>query len=247
MASIINASSTGSGGIVQTADASGVLQLQSNGTVALTVNTSGYVAFRDATVGTTALTLRAINNTYTGGALALQDAAGTTKMYLTQIANAMFVGDNTSVDCLVVNQYGLGLGGTAASSGVGIKFPATANLSTNPNTLDDYEEGTWTPTAPVGLSVSTSSYIKIGNTVFINAFINVNANSNATPFVIGSLPFPLATGSASAGAFNNDGGNYYAYMDSVGIYIRDSGNNSQTCAGLASNFVAFQLNYPTTS
>jgi hypothetical protein len=39
MASIINASSTGSGGIVQTADASGVLQLQSNGVTAL--STSG--------------------------------------------------------------------------------------------------------------------------------------------------------------------------------------------------------------
>jgi hypothetical protein len=38
MPSIINASSTGSGGIVQTADASGVLQLQSNGVTALTVS-----------------------------------------------------------------------------------------------------------------------------------------------------------------------------------------------------------------
>jgi hypothetical protein len=43
MASIINASSTGSGGIVQTADASGVLQLQSNGTVALNIDTSANV------------------------------------------------------------------------------------------------------------------------------------------------------------------------------------------------------------
>ena len=40
MASIINASSTGSGGIVQTADASGVLQLQSNGTTAAFVDTN---------------------------------------------------------------------------------------------------------------------------------------------------------------------------------------------------------------
>ena len=40
MPSIINASSSGSGGIVQTADASGVLQLQSNGTTALTVSGS---------------------------------------------------------------------------------------------------------------------------------------------------------------------------------------------------------------
>jgi hypothetical protein len=40
MPSIINASSSGSGGIVQTADASGVLQLQSNGTVALSISGS---------------------------------------------------------------------------------------------------------------------------------------------------------------------------------------------------------------
>jgi hypothetical protein len=40
MASIINASSTGAGGLISTADASGVLQLQSNGTVALTVSGS---------------------------------------------------------------------------------------------------------------------------------------------------------------------------------------------------------------
>jgi hypothetical protein len=51
MASIINASSTGSGGIVQTADASGVLQLQSNGTVALTVATTQYIGIGTTTPG----------------------------------------------------------------------------------------------------------------------------------------------------------------------------------------------------
>jgi len=40
MASTINASNSGSGGIVQTADASGVLQLQSAGTTAVTIDTS---------------------------------------------------------------------------------------------------------------------------------------------------------------------------------------------------------------
>jgi hypothetical protein len=40
MPSIINALSTGSGGLVQTADASGVLQLQTNNTTALTVDTA---------------------------------------------------------------------------------------------------------------------------------------------------------------------------------------------------------------
>jgi hypothetical protein len=40
----------------------------------------------------------------------------------------------------------IGLGGaTPTTSGTGITFPATASASTNANTLDDYEEGTWTP------------------------------------------------------------------------------------------------------
>jgi hypothetical protein len=39
----------------------------------------------------------------------------------------------------------IGIGGaTPTASGTGITFPATASASTNANTLDDYEEGTWT-------------------------------------------------------------------------------------------------------
>ena len=43
MASIINASTTSTSGLIQTADASGVLQLQSNGVTGLTVDTGGNV------------------------------------------------------------------------------------------------------------------------------------------------------------------------------------------------------------
>jgi hypothetical protein len=51
----------------------------------------------------------------------------------------------------------IGLGGaTPTTSGTGITFPATASASTNANTLDDYEEGTWTPviTAQTGTTSS---------------------------------------------------------------------------------------------
>ena len=44
MASIINASTTSTSGLVYSADASGVLQLQSNGTTALTVDTAANVS-----------------------------------------------------------------------------------------------------------------------------------------------------------------------------------------------------------
>lgn len=58
MASIINASTTSTSGLVQTADASGVLQLQSNGVTGLTVGTGGVVTaangmvFSSMTLGT---------------------------------------------------------------------------------------------------------------------------------------------------------------------------------------------------
>jgi hypothetical protein len=70
----------------------------------------------------------------------------------------------------------IGVGGaTPSASGAGITFPATANLSTNANTLDDYEEGSWTPTIggsatnPTGIvySSQSGSYTRVGNVVYI--------------------------------------------------------------------------------
>lgn len=58
MASIINASTTSTSGLVQTADASGVLQLQSNGVTGLTVGAGGVITaangmiFNSMTLGT---------------------------------------------------------------------------------------------------------------------------------------------------------------------------------------------------
>jgi hypothetical protein len=47
----------------------------------------------------------------------------------------------------VTLQENISVGGAApTTSGTGITFPATQSASTNANTLDDYEEGTWTPT-----------------------------------------------------------------------------------------------------
>lgn len=128
----------------------------------------------------------------------------------------------------------------------GIKFPATQSASTNANTLDDYEEGTWTPTAAVSLSVSASQYQKIGNTVLINAFIDVNSNSNTATLTITGLPYALSSGSASVGCFNNNNEDLYAYMDGNGISIRTSGNSSRQCNQLSGKFIAFQISYTST-
>lgn len=61
-----------------------------------------------------------------------------------------------------------------------IAFPATQNASTNANTLDDYEEGTWTPVLTfttigdltVAYSAQIGRYVKIGKMVHLHGFIN---------------------------------------------------------------------------
>jgi C1q domain len=80
MASIINASSSGSGGIVQTADASGVLQLQTNGTVGVILDASANV-----TIGTTAGTGRLnVKSTGTYADLILSTTSVTTAVFSDQ-------------------------------------------------------------------------------------------------------------------------------------------------------------------
>ena len=78
-----------------------------------------------------------------------------------------------------------------------VVFPASQSASTNANTLDDYEEGTWTPTLTDGTNSVASyyyrfgSYIKIGRQVTINCTISVNSKGSlgAGGIYVTGLPF----------------------------------------------------------
>jgi len=88
--------------------------------------------------------------------------------------------------------------GLIAANGGGIQFPATQVASAGANTLDDYEEGTWTPTdaSGAGLTLTTqySKYTKIGNMVYVCAEITYPSTADASRVQIGGLPFTsLAT------------------------------------------------------
>ena len=104
----------------------------------------------------------------------------------------------------VISASTIGVGGTTPStSGSGITFPATQSASTNANTLDDYEEGTWTPTLAFGgnsvgitytTSYNTSSYTKIGSRVFVSGITILTSKGSSTGnATLKNLPFP-ATG-----------------------------------------------------
>jgi hypothetical protein len=98
----------------------------------------------------------------------------------------------------------IGVGGaTPSTSGSGITFPATQSASSNANTLDDYEEGTWTPaykqTDGTAISentpnASTYKYTKIGNVVCLTYhYAQAVGNMNNVRRISG-VPFSCQSG-----------------------------------------------------
>ena len=78
-----------------------------------------------------------------------------------------------------------------------IKFPAAQNASSDANTLDDYEEGTFTPGITLGggntgltYSAQVGRYTKIGNRVSFSLHIILsNKGSSSGQLLITGLPF----------------------------------------------------------
>lgn len=119
---------------------------------------------------------------------------------------------------------------SGASAGQ-IKFPATQNSSANVNTLDDYEEGTWTPTITFGggntgqtYAARVGTYTKIGNRVAISSYHEfTNKGSSTGSVVFGGLPFTTqnTTNDFHAGPF------YFATLTLVsGAGVCAFGSNS---------------------
>lgn len=75
-----------------------------------------------------------------------------------------------------------------------IVFPATQNASANANTLDDYEEGTWTPSigGSATYTTQTGTYTKIGNLVTFQCQLNINVIGTGSTNTISGLPFVCA-------------------------------------------------------
>ena len=107
----------------------------------------------------------------------------------------------------VTTTVGVG-GATPSASGAGITFPATQSASSNANTLDDYEEGTWTPAFNPSSSGSITggtvyaTYTKIGRVVSIQVFMGGTwvISSPTGQLRITGLPFaaPAVTSGISA-------------------------------------------------
>jgi len=94
----------------------------------------------------------------------------------------------------VLNSGSLTTIGTFSTTGLaidGIKFPASQSASADANTLDDYEEGTWTPVVSDALSggnlatmttdgSTNGTYTKIGNMVYWRFSANLTNKASMT-------------------------------------------------------------------
>ena len=90
----------------------------------------------------------------------------------------------------------------------GITFPATAVACTDANTLDDYEEGTWTPQL-TGFTMSGSNggkYIKVGRIVTVEAVLQWSSGTSPGTALVTGLPFANSGGVRSTGAFGLSNG-----------------------------------------
>ena len=132
-----------------------------------------------------------VNASTTSGVIVTSDTSGSLAL---QTANTTAL--TISSGQVITASGSIGIGGTTPSSGTGIAFPATQSASSDANTLDDYEEGTWTatltasvtpPTIPVTI---TGTYTKIGRQVTVTcSFLNRSMAGSLGNVQISGLPF----------------------------------------------------------
>ena len=150
------------------------------------------------TTNSTALNLTAD----TSGSLILASNNNVTAVTIATNQNVTFANNATFPTTIGVG------GATPSASGSGISFPATQSASSDANTLDDYEEGTWTPNFQNNGSTSnwttkSGRYVKIGQQVTI-WFTNggggsSNGGSGSGAIILNGLPFPLSYGNSFNG------------------------------------------------
>jgi hypothetical protein len=200
-----------SGNTISTTDTNGDLVLAPNGT--------GLVQVKNATAPTIELrNTKEWNSPETGTFASIKgyttDSSGTGARVVAEIelnnnaASAVPGGDwvfKTSAGGATPTLYErvrIGGGGnlTLASgnnvvfaSGNGIDFSATAGAGSTSELLDDYEEGTWTPSmSGMGSATFTTAgyYRKIGGLVFVTGAISFSGKDGTNDVTITGLPFP---------------------------------------------------------
>ena len=129
----------------------------------------------------------------------------------------------------------------------GISFngdSATANF------LNDYEEGTWTPTSNVGsITVATAHYVKIGSLVMAQAYVTFPSMSGAAAVELNGYPFATANSTDFHSAAVNSNANLNTqlcgqFVNSQMLFATET-NDKANVNQLSSKFVVVSVVYTT--
>ena len=125
------------------------------------------------------------------------------------------------------------------------------------NALDDYEEGTWTPTITNGVnSISygnrSGHYTKVGNLVFLDFYIYYSGTGSGAQYLISGLPFSQKNVNYCRGGgcstYQNYGGKVVTFYGNQGtsyIYCYKDGSTSFTSSGTVGNYLIGTFTYQT--
>ena len=148
------------------------------------------------------------------------------------------IGSASDADAITIASDGKVTLAETVTVSKGIKFPATQVASTDANTLDDYEVGTWTPTV-VGsttagtyeTSTASGFYQKIGRDVTVRASVQLAGSISAGgtgSYLFGGLPFNIdVSDNAGAGSILADSVDF-AGSDDAAVYALTVSNPSGT-------------------
>lgn len=147
--------------------------------------------------------------------------------------------------------------GTVTVTGGQIIFPAAQSASSNANTLDDYEEGNWTPADGSGAALSftsvTGQYIKIGKMVSATAVLTYPANADGTQAKITGLPFTAdTTANMYGGMFHYNGAatasiGWIVLANTITAIAHTTAAAAVTNANLTTAQIAFTIVYRATA
>jgi hypothetical protein len=149
----------------------------------------------------------------------------------------------TAPNEIPLNQY---LGNLAFQSSesvvVGqVKFTGTG--STDPNTLDSYEEGTWTPSigGDATYLAQTGTYTKIGNVVYVSARLHINVKGTGSGTTFSGLPFANGTQAVgvSIGKFASAANSFVSAYGEIAVSSSTGELFGMTVAGNANYVVGF--------
>jgi hypothetical protein len=114
-----------------------------------------------------------------------------------------------------------------------IAFPASQSSSAGANTLDDYEEGTWTVTIAGSATAGTANYTtqlanytKIGNTVFFRLYVAWNTHTGTGSIRV-NLPFTSSSSNYAAISIGHVDNLVFTSNYSLGGYVESGASYIQ--------------------